>query len=61
MEWILENMEWIFSGVGIAVLGYLYKKFFYRKESSQQIDAGDNSTNIQGGKNVNVNIGEKKQ
>jgi hypothetical protein len=58
MEWI----EWVFSGVGVTAVtiigGLLIKK--KRNESQQSIQAGSHSNNIQGGRDVKVSIGEKK-
>lgn len=48
MEWITNNIHWIFSGIGVAVLGFVLNVMFKRKENSQVIkNHGDNSTNIQ--------------
>jgi hypothetical protein len=30
MNWLLANKTWIFSGVGVAVLGFFVRKFFQR-------------------------------
>ncbi|WP_139460449.1 hypothetical protein [Aeromonas veronii] len=49
MEWVLENKEWLFSGVAItiplAIIGWL----FSGKINKQVQKGGDNSTNIQVG------------
>ena len=61
MNWIISNAEWIFSGIGVSILGIILG-FFIKKNKenkTQNITSGKNSTNIQGGKNVNVNIGGK--
>lgn len=64
MNWISENREWLFSGLGGAVVmgiaGFLFKRKRDKVELSQSIKTGDNSTNIQGGNDVNVTIGDKK-
>lgn len=62
MEWIIQNKEWLFSGVGLAIIGGIWD--FLKKEKPdnkyyQSINSGNNSTNIQGGKNVNVTFGDK--
>lgn len=62
MNWIIENADWMFSGIGVAILGALVGLFVKKKlndKNSQTINAGNNSTNIQGGENVSVNIGGK--
>ena len=62
MEWIIQNKEWLFSGIGLAIVGGIWG-FFKKKKGNntpyQSIKAGDDSNNIQGGKNVNVTIGGK--
>jgi hypothetical protein len=61
LDWILENKEWLFSGVGIvmisSVLGIIFKS---KKSPNQNIEAGNGSNNVQGGKNVTVTFGEIK-
>ncbi|MEW7986493.1 MAG: hypothetical protein AB2810_19105 [Candidatus Thiodiazotropha endolucinida] len=53
MDWIIENKDWLFNGllvtVPIAIIGW----FFY-KGNRQTQKGGDNSTNIQAGKNINI-------
>lgn len=63
MDWIIENANWIFDGIGVTVVVAIAGLFFKKKledKNIQTINSGDNSTNIQGGKNVNVNIGGKE-
>lgn len=55
MEWIINNKEWIFSGIGAAVLGLL----FASKSISQKQKGGKNSINIQAGENITINRGDK--
>ncbi|HEH9409064.1 TPA: hypothetical protein ACNU2W_002325 [Aeromonas salmonicida subsp. pectinolytica] len=54
MEWILENKEWLFSGVAItiplAIIGWL----FSGKINKQVQKGGDNSTNIQVGGDLKI-------
>lgn len=54
IEWIVEKVEWLFSGVAVSVFGYL----FARKNIQNQ-KSGDNSTNIQSGKDVHINLNKK--
>jgi hypothetical protein len=39
INWILNNKEWIFSGIGLAVIGLLWKvcSFFYSKRSLHRL------------------------
>lgn len=66
--WINENKEWLFSGVGLVVLGWIFKLFFNKKKDKKENSntfiqrSGDNSTNVQGN-NVNYysnKVEEKK-
>lgn len=54
MEWILENKEWLFSGVAIAIplaiIGWLTSS----RRNKQTQKSGDNSTNIQIGGNFKI-------
>lgn len=54
MEWISENKDWLFSGVAIAIplaiIGWLLSS--RRKKQIQK--GGDNSTNIQVGRNFRI-------
>jgi len=57
MDWIIDNKEWIFSGIGVFVLGLIIT--VVRKKNSKKISqkqkSGNNSTNIQVGGNVEIN------
>lgn len=59
---LLEWIEWVFSGIGVTIIvaigGIIFKK--RNNDNQQNIKAGKHSTNIQGGRNVNVTIGENK-
>lgn len=68
MEWIKENAEWVFSGIGATILTIVVGILMNRKtdksnldkKNSQSINSGNNSNNIQGLENINITIGEKK-
>ncbi|CCK80188.1 hypothetical protein [Desulfobacula toluolica] len=53
-EWINSNYTWIFSGIGVLIIGSIIT--FFKKKSSNVINrsqrSGNNSTNIQAGGNV---------
>ena len=73
-QYISSNKEWIFSGVGVAVLTgigggvlalllWLLRTIIYKPEQasvSQKIRSGSDSENIQAGRDVQVNDGLKK-
>ena len=62
IEWIIKNKEWLFSGLLVGIPIALVGWFFSRRPSRQsQIQkAGDNSTNVQVGGNIEVKKGKKK-
>lgn len=60
LQWIVDNKEWLFSGVGITFIGAVIgSRRIKQKSLKQSQSSGKNSTNIQAGKNVNVTIGGK--
>jgi predicted negative regulator of RcsB-dependent stress response len=54
MKWIIENQEWLFSGVAIAVPLAIIGWFLASKKQVQKQKSGSHSTNIQitGGINI---------
>lgn len=64
MQWMNDNKEWIFSGIGLAVIGLIWKFLFKEKSSSgrsQTIRSGRNSTNFQAGRDINTNKSPKRR
>ena len=60
MGWMIDNSDWIFSGIGVLVLTVFGGVFFKKNvenRNMQSIKSGNNSTNIIGSKNVRVNNG----
>ncbi len=61
MNWIIENKAWLFSGLLVAlpisIIGWLLAS---KKVKRQTQKSGNNSTNIQAGEDVKINIGEGK-
>ena len=49
-------MEWIFSGVGVAILAGIVGVFLRSKKRDQNIKAGSGSTNIQAGNGAQITI-----
>ena len=54
MNWIIENKEWLFSGLAISVPLALIGWFISRSRNKQVQKGGNNSTNIQVGGSLNV-------
>ena len=56
VSWVIDNKEWLFSGVGVVVVAWLARLIFKRVCASptQTIRSGDRSTNIQAARDVNI-------
>ena len=55
--WVIDNKEWLFSGVGLVVVAWVGRLIFKKKtyaSSTQTIRSGDSSTNVQAGRDVNI-------
>lgn len=56
MDWILENKEWIFSGVGVFAIGIIISIFRKKNKSPNMVQkSGKNSTNYQSGGDMKIN------
>lgn len=57
IKWVMDNKEWLFSGIGIVVLVWIVRTIFKRREtnSAQSIQTGKDSINFQAGRDVNLN------
>ena len=56
MEWIIANKEWIFSGIGVFIIGIvisLVRKKQKKKSIKMKQKSGSNSKNIQIGGDYN--------
>ena len=61
IKFIFDNKEWIFSGIGVAVILGIIRFFLNQKKRCQNIKAGDHSTNIQTGDASTVTISANNQ
>lgn len=52
IQWLIDNKEWIFSGVGIFLLSAIAVR--YKIRPSQQQRSGRNSVNIQAGNDISI-------
>ena len=61
MNWFLNNCEWIFSGIGVFVIGLIITIFRKKKKKnfSQYQKSGKNSINIQASRDIT--FGDKKK
>jgi len=58
LDYLIANKEWIFSGIGVAVLSWLL--FQVSGKSSMSQKGGDGSTNIQVGGNITSSFQKDK-
>ena len=54
MEWIVENKDWLFSGVAIALPLAIIGWIFSSRKNKQVQKGGNNSTNIQVGGSLKI-------
>jgi len=56
VAWVIDNKEWLFSGVGVVVVVWVGRLIFKKTfaSSTQTIRSGDSSTNVQAGRDVNI-------
>lgn len=58
INWLNENMEWLFSGGGVALIGWISTRIFKRKKNInnyQHIETGEKSKNFQSGGDMIIN------
>ncbi|HCV15216.1 MAG TPA: hypothetical protein DF637_02620 [Rikenellaceae bacterium] len=54
-----DNIKWVFSGVGVAVVSWYF--YSHKKNDKKQIQkSGKNSINIQVGDDLTINTSELK-
>jgi hypothetical protein len=60
-DWLIQNEQWLFSGIGVAIVSWIGALIFKRNNSSssQTIRSGNNSTNLQAGRDVNIGSNKK--
>ncbi len=61
MDWIVQNKEWLLSGLLVVVPLTIFDWFISRKiKIRKQIQkGGKSSTNIQAGRDININKGRE--
>jgi len=57
ISWLIENKEWIFSGIGIFIIGFIIQKTSGNK---LQI-GGKNTKNLMADGDININTDNKKK
>ena len=61
MDWFIENKEWLFSGVAIAIPIAIVGWFSSSKKKRQVQKGGKGSTNIQIGGSFNIKEKDKNE
>ncbi len=57
IDWVVSNKEWIFSGIGVALIGFVYSTIQSKKKANKIVQkGGDNSINNIGDGNTNIKI-----
>lgn len=59
MDWIIENKEWLFSGIAIAIPLAIAGWALSSKSRKQVQKGGKGSTNIQVGGSINIKEKDK--
>ena len=62
-KWLVDNRTWVFDGFGVAIaaglIGILWKRR-KRDGAAQSIRAGDRSVNVQAGRDVALQVGDRE-
>lgn len=59
MDWLIENKEWLFSGIAIAIPLAIVGWVLSSKSNKQAQKGGKGSTNIQVGGSINIKEKDK--
>ena len=54
MDWLLRNSEWVFSGIGVAVLGGFFALLKSRAGANQSVKSSSNISQHHSGPGDNV-------
>ena len=60
IKFLVNNKEWLFSGVCVAIIGSTVRMIFRRKKKDQEIKAASESTNVQAGDKAKITINIQK-
>lgn len=59
LDWLIMNKEWVFSGIGVLILGAIVRYILKRKSNAnitQNQTSGKSSINIQGARDINLSL-----
>lgn len=54
MNWLIENKEWLFSGIGVSVILFIISLLNKKTGLKQEQKSGANSTNYQSGRDIKI-------
>lgn len=63
MNWIIDNCEWIFSGIGVVIFGWVCKLISCKRKADKGgvlQKSGSHSVNINAGRDVSYGASRKK-
>ncbi|KJG01698.1 hypothetical protein [Photobacterium angustum] len=60
MDWLIENKEWVFSGIGVSVVVFFLSFFNKGKQLKQSQKSGGNSKNYQAGGDIKIGHDDDK-
>lgn len=61
LVWLANNYKWLFSGLGVAIIGWLFLKAKTTMRINQNISDSNNITQIAGDLNVGSKNDEAKR
>lgn len=55
MQWLIDNKEWVFSGIGVLVISIVFGLFMKTRQTSiQKQKSGKNSQNYQAARDIKI-------
>ena len=56
LDWLNTNRDWVFSGVGVTIIGGLSTIFFSKKDDKENTIEVSPVIETNSGNNININI-----
>jgi hypothetical protein len=60
-QWLSNNREWVFSGVGVALAAFLIRVLLRKSSPTQTQCGGEESQNLQAGRDINIGGARRKE
>jgi hypothetical protein len=61
MQWMIDNKEWLFSGIGVFIITVVISIFTSKKRSVKQTQtSGSHSKNYQSSGDINIGSNDDK-